>query len=118
MVFGYMIWKTIYRALAGGDEGPGKSDLQILLDQMRRSIRADATAMKRKPINAWTDSDLFENHVEANIRPILRNMDGSACDDPDGRLAKLAANTRTRFAAPYIADLKERGDPMPEWLVR
>ena len=111
-------WKTIYGLLAGGNMGVGKSDLRILLDSMRRTISRDPAWMKQKPINAWTDPDLFENFVEANVRPVLRDMDGTVKDDSDGRLARLAARTRMSFASPYIADLKERGDPVPEWLVR
>lgn len=114
------VWRTIYAALTGdGDrDGTGKSDLQILLDSVRRAIAADPAWQKYPAARSWSDSEVFENHVEANVRPILRDMDGSAKDDPGGRLARSAASTRVSFVQPYIRDLEERGEPVPAWLVR
>lgn len=111
-------WSTIYGILAGGGTRVGKSDLQILLNSVRRAIRSDPGWMKRKPIDAWTDADVLENHIEANVGPILRNMGGTTCDDPDGRLARLAVFTRMAIVQPLITDLEQRGDPVPEWLTR
>lgn len=112
-------WRTIYSMLAG-DKGQsaGKSDLQVLLDMMRRAIAADPSWTKRKPANEWTDADLVENHIEANVRPILRGIDGKASPDDDGRLARLAASQRQAIVAPLIRDLVERGETVPDWLVR
>lgn len=115
-------WKTIYTMLSGGNTGSSRSDLWILLDGMRREIRSsdywarDAAARARAM--AWSDSEVFENHIEANTRPILRRMDGKAEDDPDGRLGRLAATTRANMVARYTRDLEERGERVPAWLVR
>lgn len=111
-------WKTIYAMLAGGKTGSGKSDVQILLDGIRKAIATEDRWQKYPAARRWSDSEVFENHVDANTVPILRNMDGSACEDPDGRLAKLAAWTRMAIVEPLIRDLKERGDQVPAWLVR
>lgn len=111
-------WRTIYALLAGGNAGPGKSDLQILLGSIRRAIASEDRWQKQPQARRWSDSELFENHIDANTQPILRNMDGSACDDPDGRLARLAAHARTAIVEPLIRDLTERGEQVPAWLVR
>lgn len=111
-------WKTIYSMLLGGKTGSGKSNLQLLLDSMRREIATDERWQKHPQARRWSDSQVFENHIEANVRPILRNIDGSAKDDPDGRRAKSAAQTRESFVNPYVRDLKERGEQIPAWLVR
>lgn len=112
------VWRAIYAMLAGGTAGPGKSDLQLLLDSIRRAIATEDRWQKCPQARGWSDSEVFENHIEANVKPILRRMDGTAEDDPGGRLARLAASTRANMVSYYIRDLKERGDPVPEWLVR
>jgi hypothetical protein len=110
-------WKTIYTMLSGGKTGAGKSDLQLLLDGIRREIAKDPRWQKHPTARRWSDSEVFENHVEANTRPILRRMDGTAEDDPEGRLARLAATERTNIVSRYVRDLEERGDSVPAWLV-
>lgn len=114
------VWRTIYTMLSGGNTsaGTGKSDLQILLDQIRREIATNPDWHKCPAARTWSDSEAFENHIEANVLPILRYLDGIAKPDVDGRLAKLAAHERTAIVNPIIRDLKERGDPVPAWLVR
>lgn len=111
------IWKTIYGMLAGGKDGnASKSDLQELLDFMRRTISKDAEALKRKPVNAWTDADCLERYIEANAQ--MRDLDGEALPDDDGRRARLAASWRRATVGRYVRDLKARGEPVPGWLVR
>ncbi len=112
------LWKTIYRNLAAGDSSAGKSDLYILLDQTRRLLRKDPACQKCQPENTRTDADVFENYLEANTRPTLRQMNGVPYPDPDGRRARLAASERAEIVNRYVTDLEERGDPVPAWLVR
>ena len=114
------VWRTIYAMLAGGKDGTtsGKSDLQLLLDSVRRAIATDPAWQKYPAARSWSDSEVFENHIEANVRPVLRKVDGEAKDDPGGRLAKLAANEREWTVTRYIRDLQERGEAIPQWLVR
>lgn len=113
------VWRTVYSMLSGGDQThKGQSDLQCLLDSVRRAIVADPKWSKVKPPRIWTDADLVENHIDANVRPILRDMTGKAKPDDDGRLAKLAARARVAIVEPLILDLTERGETVPEWLVR
>lgn len=114
------VWRTIYVMLSGGHEAGGsdKSDLQELLDFMRRMIARTPEAVKNKPIDQWTDADCFERHVEANTRPGLYGLDGHALPDPDARRARFAATERKNIASRYIRDLEKRGEPVPEWLVR
>lgn len=111
------VWRTIYALLAGGNTGPGKSDLQLLLDSIRRAIATEDRWQKHPQARRWSDSEVFENHIEANVRPILRNIDGSAKDDPDGRRARSAAKEREMIVSRYARDLEQRGEQVPAWLV-
>jgi hypothetical protein len=111
------VWKTIYAMLSGGSTAAGaaeKSDLQELLDFMRRQIAQTPAAIKHKPIDQWTDADCFERLVEANAG--LRDLGGKALPDPGGHRARIAANERAWAVNRYARDLKERGELVPAWL--
>ena len=111
-------WRTIYALLAGGNSGSGKSDLQLLLDSIRRAIAKEDRWQKHPAARSWSDSEVFQNHIEANTRPVLFQLDGKAYPDLDGRRARAADSETTMIVGRYVRDLKERGDPVPEWLVR
>jgi hypothetical protein len=110
-------WRTIYSRLSGTTT-PGKSDLRILVDGIRKAIATEERWAKHPTAKNWPDSEVFENHIEANLRPILYEMNGKVSDDPDGRLARLAAKTRAMIVNGLIVDLEERGEIVPAWLVR
>lgn len=115
------IWKMIYGALSGGDTASsGKSDLQILLDQTRRCIAKDSEWMKRKPIDQWSDADVWQNFLDAQTFPTTHEMVAGGYrlrDDPDAKIAKSAASERTMLRRVYEKNLRECGEPVPEWLL-
>lgn len=116
------VWKTIYAMLrgGGGDNTASKSDLRILLDQTRRIIAKDTEWMKRKPIDQWSDADVWQNFMDAQTFPTTHQMTAggwSPREDPDGKVASRAASERTILRRRYESDLTERGDLVPEWLL-
>lgn len=115
------IWKMIYHDLSGGNAaGAGsKSDLRILLDQVRRVIAEDSEWMKRKPIDAWTDADVWQNFLDAQTFPTTHEMIAGGYrlrEDPNGKIAERAARKRAIQQRRYESDLRERGEQIPEWL--
>jgi hypothetical protein len=107
------IWKLIYNDLFGSSTNT-KSDLQVLLNQWRELLRK----AKRKGSEHWGDYEVFQCFLHAQTFPILYNtITREPNEDPDGRLARRAAKERRSWAYPYIVDLRERGDVVPEWLL-
>lgn len=108
------IWKLIYADLTDGKQQSSKSDLQILLNQQRRILAEH----KVKGATNWGDWEVFQSFLDTQVYPRLYDtLTRQPRDDPDGRHAAMAARERAGLTHRYIRDLKERSEPVPEWLM-